>query len=30
MNRGYGAACKRTDKVDYVDYPVMAIVLQLA
>jgi hypothetical protein len=25
MKRGYGAACKRTDKVDYVDYPVMAI-----
>ncbi|OPZ37208.1 MAG: Multi-copper polyphenol oxidoreductase laccase [Tenericutes bacterium ADurb.BinA155] len=23
MKRGYGAACKRTDKVDYVDYPVL-------
>jgi copper oxidase (laccase) domain-containing protein len=28
MKRGYGAACKRTDKVDYVDYPVLNL-LQL-
>jgi copper oxidase (laccase) domain-containing protein len=28
MKRGYGPACKRTDKVDYVDYPVMNV-LQL-
>jgi copper oxidase (laccase) domain-containing protein len=28
MDRGYGAACKRTDKVDFFDGPVMAL-LQL-